>query len=49
MGSAMFRGDGRETYREEDANGAPDKGPLRIELRVPDVGSIGHPNKRAYP
>lgn len=49
MGSAMFRGGGRETYREEDSKGTPDKGPLRIELRVPDVGSIGHPNKRAYP
>ncbi len=49
MGSAMFRGGGRETFREEDTSGQPDGGPLRIELRVPDVGAIGHPNKRAYP
>lgn len=49
MGSAMFRGAGRETFRKEDPNGSPDQGPLRIELRIADVGAIGHPNKRAYP
>lgn len=49
MGSAMFRGAGRSTFREEDTEGVPDTGPLRIELRVADVGAIGHPNKRAYP
>jgi hypothetical protein len=49
MGSAMYRGAGRETFRKEDAHGQPDTGPLRIELRLCDVGAIGHPNKRAYP
>ncbi len=48
MGSAMFRGEGRHTYRKEADYGVPDTGPLRIELRIPDVGCIGHPNKRAY-
>lgn len=48
QGSAIFRGSGRKTYRENDLNGMPDTGPLRIELRVPDVGCIGHPNKRLY-
>jgi hypothetical protein len=51
MGSAIFRGAGRRAYREEDERGRPDteNEPLRIELRLPDVGCIGHPNKRAYP
>lgn len=49
MGSAIFRGEGREVFRAEDTAGKPDAGPLRIELRVPDVSSMGHPNKRAYP
>ncbi|MCO6431945.1 MAG: hypothetical protein J5J00_13890 [Deltaproteobacteria bacterium] len=48
MGSAMFRGEGRETFRVEDPGGTPDEGALRIELRAADVGCIGHPNKRAY-
>lgn len=48
MGSAMFRGEGRETFRAEDVKGVPDEGDLRIELRVPDVGSMGHPDKRHY-
>jgi hypothetical protein len=48
QGSAIFRGSGRETYRENDEKGKADTGPLRIELRVPDVGCIGHPNKRLY-
>lgn len=51
MGSAMFRGAGRHVFREEDKRGSPDSDhePQRIELRIPDVGCIGHPNKRAYP
>lgn len=50
MGSAILRGAGRHAYREEDERGKPDSEnePLRIELRLPDVGCIGHPNKRAY-
>lgn len=48
MGSAMFRGEGRQTFRIEDSAGTPDSGPLRIELRVPDVSCIGHPNKKIY-
>ena len=49
MGTAMFRGAGRRSHRPEDTKGEPDTGPLRIEFRMPDVGCIGHPNKRAYP
>lgn len=48
QGSAMFRGEGRETFRAEDPGGKPDIGPLRLELRVADTGCIGHPNKVAY-
>lgn len=50
FGTAMFRGEKRETERKDSyAPTKPDKGPLRFELRVPSPGAVGHPNKTAYP
>jgi hypothetical protein len=47
--SIMFRGNGRESFREEDKNGTPDSGEHRIEARMVGVTAMGHPNKKAYP
>lgn len=49
FGSAMFRGEGKQTERlTSSAPTKPDKGDFRFELRVPGVGAAGHPNKEAY-
>lgn len=50
FGTAMFRGEKRQTERTNSTNpDKDDKGPMRFELRVPCPGAAGHPNKSAYP
>src|SRR5690606_12501581 len=48
MPAAMIRGEGRECDRPDNPIQRQDQGDLRVELRLPAVDCIGHPNKKAY-
>lgn len=48
-GSAIFRGGGRRGERPENPLGGPDMNTLRVELRLPCVESLGHPDKKMHP